>query len=471
MDEKEISVDVSDNNNESPPLDWRVWSIFISLGLLSFISCLESTILVPVLPSISKALNGSTSSALWTGSAYLLTVAVFNTLIGGLSEEFDHRKLLLISISLFCIGALICSVSHSMTPFLVGRAIQGTGGGGMRALVNMIPTAMVSLRRRPAAIMLTQVGYMAGSILGPIVGGFIGEYTTWRWIFYLNFPLCGLVLPVVVFVMKDKNDKERSFADRVRRLDWIGAILFLASSCSLLIGVMWGGEQFPWRSWRTLLPIACGAFGLIVALLWEGYGSSAPFIDLSSFKVPSANAIYAGGFLQGLLLYCQLYYLPVYFEGVRGYSSSHTGLAYLPVTCTMIIASLASGMLMRKIPRLRWMIIAGWTLAALSSGLLFLFNAAFETYKWVLVFLVSGFGHGVSTTSTLLQNSLRSHGSQTGVESSLMQMTDLAAHPDLPPALLNSFQYMCAVVTGVSALGLVLSFVFATPKIERIGQA
>lgn len=189
-----------------------------------------------------------------------------------------------------------------MPEFLVGRSIQGIGGGGILALVNIIPTAMVSLRQRPIAIMMSQVGYVAGTILGPVLGGIIGQYTTWRWVFYINFPLCGIVLPVVVLVMKLNDGSPRPFKEQMRRLDYIGAILFLGSTCSFLLGIIWGGEQYPWDSWGTLLPIICGIVGLVAALLWEAYGTSTPFLCLSLFSIPSANAVYASTFLQGFLV-------------------------------------------------------------------------------------------------------------------------------------------------------------------------
>jgi MFS family permease len=224
----------------------------------------------------------------------LLTVAVFQPLVGALCDVVDHQKLLLGSILLFSIGVLICCLSRHIADFLVGRSIQGIGGGGILVLVNIIPTAMVSLRHRPIAIMLNQFGFVLGTILGPVLGGIIGQYTTWRWIFYLNFPLCGVALPIVVSAMKHDGS--------VRHFDYIGAILFLASTCSLLIGIIWGGEQYPWNSWQTLLPILVGILGLMAALLWEVYGTSAPFLCLSLFSIRSASATYVSTFLQGFLV-------------------------------------------------------------------------------------------------------------------------------------------------------------------------
>jgi fucose permease len=193
-----------------------------------------------------------------------------------------------------------------------------------------------------------------------------------------------------------------------------------------------------------------------------------------------------------------LYYLPVYFEGVRGYSIASTGLAFLPVTGAMIVGSLGSGSLIHNTARLRWIIIAGWTLALVSTGMLFVFNRTTQTYKWVLILLLVGLGHGtlivslnyalqvlaegrqvahamsmytflrsfgmclgVAAGSSLLQNALRSQSSQSSSATALMDVMNLATHPELPPALLISFRYTCAVMTGVAIAGLVLSFVYA----------
>lgn len=195
-------------------------------------------------------------------------------------------------------------------------------------------------------------------------------------------------------------------------------------------------------------------------------------------------------------LFSQLYYLPVYFEGVQGFSIIHTGLTFLPITCTMIIGSLGAGVLIHEASRLPWVIMIGWVLATISSSLLFLLNQTTPTYCWILIFLVLGIGHGImimslnyalqtivqkhhvgqamsmytfmralgmcigiAAGSSLLQSALKSRlGS--GSASALMDISDLAAHPELPLALLTSFRYTCTVMTGVSILGFLISFVF-----------
>lgn len=174
------------------------------------------------------------------------------------------------------------------------------------------------------------------------------------------------------------------------------------------------------------------------------------------------------------------------------------------MTGAMIVGSLISGPLIQDTARLRWIIIAGWSLALLSNGLLFIFNRNTQTYEWVLIGLVVGLGHGtlivslnyalqvlakdhqvahalsiytflrtfgmclgVAVGSSLLQNALRSQGSQSSSATALMDITDLAAHPELPPVLLISFRYTCAVLTALAAAGFVLSFVYAWSSSRR----
>lgn len=134
-----------------------------------------------------------------------------------------------------------------------------------------------------------------------MAGGGFAEQTTWRWIFYINFPFCAIGLAMIPFVVRLKA-KRASFLERIYMTDWIGAGLFISSTCSFLIGITWGGTQFPWSSWRTIVPIVLGAAGVAATLCWERFGASQPFLRVWLFKEHAAIAAYACAVIQGLLV-------------------------------------------------------------------------------------------------------------------------------------------------------------------------
>jgi MFS family permease len=251
--------------------------------------------------TIASALKGSTTDTFWVGSSYLLTSAIFQPFIVALSDDFGRRSLLFLSAVSFTIGTLICCLSNDFTQLLAGRAVQGIGGGGIMALNNVIITDIIPLRHRPMYIAIPQIAWAVGTITGPLLGGLFAEHTTWRWVFYINFPFCAIGLALVPFTVRLYAERP-SVKERLMRLDWGGMALFLSSTTAFLIGITWGGSQYAWNSWQTLGPIILGLFGMVLTGLWERFVTSRPFLKLSLFKNPSANAAYFGALLQGLLV-------------------------------------------------------------------------------------------------------------------------------------------------------------------------
>jgi MFS family permease len=251
--------------------------------------------------SIASALHGSTTETFWAGTSYLLTSAIFQPFIVALSDDFGRSQLLFLSVVLFAIGTLVCAVSHNFTQLLAGRSVQGIGGGGILSLNNVILTDVFPLRQRPLYIAFTQIAWAIGTITGPLIGGLFAQHSTWRWVFYINFPFCAIGMGLVPFAVKLYAERP-SLKERFLQLDWFGMALFLTSTCSLLVGITTGGTQFPWNSWRTLIPVMSGLVGLVLALAWERFSAPKPFLRLSLFQTHSANAAYCCTVLQGLLV-------------------------------------------------------------------------------------------------------------------------------------------------------------------------
>lgn len=251
--------------------------------------------------AIGSELHGTAVDTFWAGTAYLLTQSVFQPFLVSLSDIFGRRLLYLISVGFFTVGTLVCCLSHDFAHLLAGRSLQGIGGGGILALGGVILTDIVPLRERPVYLGVIQISWALGSITGPLIGGLLVQYTTWRWIFYLNFPFCAigfLTIPIVLRLHVDRG----SVKERLLSVDWVGGFLFVASTCSFLIGVTWGGSEYPWSSWRTLTPLLGGLAGMVTTILWERYGTKKPFLRLELFNSYSAISAYFGAISQGLLV-------------------------------------------------------------------------------------------------------------------------------------------------------------------------
>ncbi|KAH0539028.1 hypothetical protein FGG08_004422 [Glutinoglossum americanum] len=383
---------------ESKEEQWKPrrpeYLVMATLSFISLLVALDATVLIPALPVISHSLNGSAIETFWAGTSYLLASTVFQPTLSALSDIFGRRELLLVSISLFTLGTVVACVATNFTQLLAGRSVQGIGGGGIIAMVLVIFTDIVPLRQRPKYISFVQMAWALGTVSGPLAGGLIAENTTWRWIFYLNFPFCAIGLVVVSLVVKLEMARS-SLKSKLLRVDWLGSAIFIPGMTSFLIAITWGGVQFPWASAQTLIPLFLGAAGILATLLWERWGATNPFIRPLVFKSRSAVAAYAGAIIQGLMLYGQFYNIPLYLESVQGLSLTMVGVHLFPISFAMLPAGAMVGILASRTGHFRWAVWSGWCVTILGGGLLILLDANTRPVSWLFIFVVAGLGHGM----------------------------------------------------------------------------
>jgi hypothetical protein len=156
----------------------------------------------------------------------------------------------------------------------------------------------------------------------------------WRWIFWINLPFIGIGgILIAIFLKVDKRDG--SFVGKLRDLDWVGMSLFLSSTTGFLISISRGGIEYPWSSWHTLVPLLVCTAGLIAFAIHQEYVAKNPFIHTSVFKNRSAAIVLTLTVLYGLILSAVLFYLPLYFEAVKGMSPVMAGVAIFPWTLTL----------------------------------------------------------------------------------------------------------------------------------------
>ncbi|KAI4135148.1 MAG: hypothetical protein LQ347_000909 [Umbilicaria vellea] len=306
--------------------------------------------------------------------------------------------MILVALAFFLAGAVVAAVAHDFAILLVGRSLQGVGGGGLIALVEIVVTDLVPLRLRGKWIGVVTGTWSLGSVTGPIIGGALAEKVSWRWIFWINLPFIGVAFVVVPLFLR-LQFKPSHFADQLRRVDWVGSVLFIASATSFLIPITWGGVSYPWHAWHTLVPLILGALGLIAFVLFEAYVAAEPLIPLSIFKNRTAVVSYIGTVVHGMILWSMLYYLPLYYEAVKGQTPILAGVSLFPETFTVSPAALVTGIIVSKTGRYRWATWSGWVLTTVGTGILFLLDVNTPTVGWVFLNLVSGLGLGMLFTS------------------------------------------------------------------------
>jgi MFS family permease len=169
-------------------------------------------------------------------------------------------------------------------------------------MAQVIFTDLVPLRQRPQYFSIVLGAWSIGTILGPVIGGVITEHTSWRWCFHVNYPFCGIGLVVAICFIRLNAVTELSFAKKLKQTDWIGALIFVGSMTSLLVGLSWGGIQHPWDSAATLAPIIMGLFGIGVFVGWQIYAGSSSLLPMSLFYNWSAAAAFYSSLAQGLVV-------------------------------------------------------------------------------------------------------------------------------------------------------------------------
>ena len=277
---------------------------------------------------------------------------------------------------------------------MIGRSIQGVGGGGIISLTEILITDLVPLRERGKWFGFQSLTWALGSVTGPLIGGAFAQEATWRWIFWINLPFCGLGFLTIPYCLRLHHPRGR-LTSKLLRFDWVGAILLTASTTSFLMPVSWGGVMFAWSSFRTLVPLILGICGLGIFVLYETYLAKTPLIPLRIFSNRTAVVNYIGTLVHGIVLWCLLYYLPLYYEAVKGYNLIVVGVAVFPETFTVAPASILVGVAVSMTGRFRWAIWSGWSLTVLGMGLLYLLGPGTSVPAFVFLNLVPGLGMGL----------------------------------------------------------------------------
>ncbi|KAF2707619.1 MFS general substrate transporter [Pleomassaria siparia CBS 279.74] len=387
-------VEESQESLDAFKAGWRFLAAFGSLCFISLMAALDATSISVALPIMAKLLGGTAIEAFWSGTSFLLTSTVFQPVIGSFSHIFGRKPMIYFSLILFLIGAVVAATAENFTVILISRSIQGIGGGGITCLTDMIITDLVPLKYRGNFFSVLSGMWAIGTVAGPLLGGGFAQSVSWRWIFWINLPFIGIGGAAIALFLR-LHSNTTSFLAKFRRIDWIGIVLFIGSITGLLIPITWGGVQYAWDSWRTLVPLLVSAAGLAGFIVHVEYFAAEPLIRTSVFKNTTSAVTYMETLIHGIILWSTLYYLPLYYEAVKGFSPILTGVAMFPQTFTVAPAAVFAGAMIAKTGRYRWATWSGWALTTFGMGLLILLKPNSTTPQWLFLNLVGGFGTGI----------------------------------------------------------------------------
>ena len=288
------------------------------------LTAIDATILATAVPTLVAELGGFEQFP-YLFSVYLLAQAVSVPIYAKLSDVVGRKPIILVGIGLFLLGSILCAFAWSMPALIAFRAIQGLGAGAIGPMAMTIAGDIYSVAERARVQGYIASVWAASAVIGPTLGGLFAELDAWRWIFLINIPLCLLAAGMLLRSFHESVER------RPHRVDYLGGALLTASLVLLLLGVLEGGQAWPWASWQSVVAFGGGAALLALFALAERRAAEPilPTWVFSRHLLLSTTLVSAG---VGAVLFGLTSYVPTFLEGSIGTSPLVAGLALAALT-------------------------------------------------------------------------------------------------------------------------------------------
>ncbi|KAF2474665.1 MFS general substrate transporter [Lindgomyces ingoldianus] len=386
------------------PKAWKLAIITIALCLSVFCMALVHTIIATAIPKITdqfKALN----DVGWYGSSYLLTTCATQLIYGKFYTFYSIKWVYISALAIFELGSLICGIAPNSTALILGRAIAGVGAAGIFSGAILIVANTVPLRQRPTYMGLIGGMYGIASVAGPLMGGAFTDHLTWRWCFYINLPFGGVTAAFIIpFFNVPRRGKKSgaTWKEQLEKFDLYGTAVFLPCIVCLLLALTWGGSRYDWNSGRIialLVIFAVLAIAFVAIQVWRQENATVP---PRIFKNRNVWGSAWFGAMVGAAFFVVVYYLPIWFQAIKGVSATKSGIMNLPAILGVVTISMLAGGLVTALGYYTPFMLISSVFMAIGAGLLTTFETDTNHPRWIGYQFIFGAGVGFGMQQTLI---------------------------------------------------------------------
>jgi EmrB/QacA subfamily drug resistance transporter len=335
----------------------EVRTIVLGLTLALFLSSLDQTIVATALSSIAGDLGGWELMP-WVVSAYLIASTVTTPIYGRLSDLYGRRPVLLVSVTVFVLGAMLSALAPTMLALIAARVVQGLGGGGLRAIALAVVGDILPPRERGKVQGYLSATFATANIIGPVLGGLFVEYLSWHWIFWVNLPLGAAAFATTYFQLR-----RLPLPGKRPKIDWLGAVLIVLSCTPMLLGITFVQRAGSWLAPEALLCFGLG-LAFLVALLLQERVAAQPMLPLHLFANPIFTAAITITALASMVMMALVILVPLHYQLVGGLSARDAGLRMIAMTLGNVTGSFLAGQAVSATGRYRFLSLLGSIVAA-----------------------------------------------------------------------------------------------------------
>lgn len=370
--------------------------ITTALLISTFLAAIEVTIISTAMPQITGSLGGLELMS-WVFAIYLLTTSVTTPIWGKLADLVGRKPVYMIGVVIFLAGSLLCGLSQTMSMLIVFRALQGIGAGAINPVTFTMIADVFNFEQRAKVQGLVSSMWGIAGILGPLIGGFLVDFVSWHWVFFINIPF-----GIVSMWMIGRHYKE-TIEKRKRKIDYGGALTFTIGMTALLFALLSVGGETGGEALDT--PWIYALYGVAVVFLVIFFGiqlkHEEPMMPMRLFKQRDVAVSNGIGFLTSVILIGLTAYLPLWIQGVLEMGATASGFALMPLSIGWPLAAMLTSKLLRRI-NLKGITVLGGALIAAGSLSFIGITSSMPIWVLVLIMFVIGLGFGFATTTTTI---------------------------------------------------------------------